>query len=738
MKFFPELEKKTKNEIVGIILFFCALIILLSLATYDLQYNWIGLIGDFISRLLFFIFGNYVAFVIPILLFLWGVSKFKQAEQPTNITGKLIGGILVIISLCTLLSLPYAGVSDNLYQKQKNFDNGGIIGAFITSGYPYSLQITRLFGTIGAYLLASMILVIGTILSTEFLFSEYVVLAKNKLQTAYLQWREKRKAYKSAHPLIKPTLQPQTTTPPSPPQVSPPPKITVVGQDKSAKKGVKPEKPIPAEKPASKDGYQLPPIDLLQLPTGEEESRIQEEILQESKNLEDTLLNFGIEAKVVEVSRGPVVTRYELQPAPGVKISSITSLQNDISLAMKAHHIRIVAPIPGKAAVGIEIPNRTTTPVLLREILDSEAFRKCNSKLALALGKTIDGEPYVADLAKMPHLLVAGTTGSGKSVCINAMIASILYNATPDEVKFIMIDPKRVELSMFSEIPHLLTPVVTEAKKACLALKWAVREMERRYNLFADVGVRDITGYNALYERQKSLDKNAPDLLLQQPMEKLPLIVIIIDELADLMMVARTDNEDLLTRLAQMARAVGIHLVLATQRPSVDVITGLIKANFPSRIAFQVSTKIDSRTILDGSGAEALLGRGDMLFSPGGTPKPYRLQGSFISDAEMEKLTEFIRNQRGPDYAITSFSDLVAEETEEKEGVNGISDALYEEAVRIVRKTRQASASMLQTQLGIGYPRARKLIEQMERDGIVGPMRGSKPREILLPFDDGS
>lgn len=729
MKLFSEIDEKAKNEIAGILLFFLAVVVLLSLASgYKEEGNLIGFVGAVGSEILFNIFGHYVAFVIPILFFLWGVSKFKQS-QPKKITGKTIGAILLVVSLCTLLSLPY---SDFQPEKDKKHFYGGIIGEFITS--VHGLRITHVFGMLGAYILASTILLIGAILSTEFLFSEYLILWKNQVTHQFQQWKEKRKSRVAEGPIIKPTPGAVSSTPAIPKEL---PKITLATDERAMKKEKKSEKPVPikTEKSGSKDGYQLPPLDLLRLPAPDEESRIKEEILDESKKLEETLANFGIEAHVVEVSRGPVVTRYELQPAAGVKISSITSLQNDITLAMKAHHIRIVAPIPGKAAVGIEIPNRTTTPVLLREILASEEFKTCDSKLALALGKTIAGEPYIADLSKMPHLLVAGTTGSGKSVCINAMVASILFNATPDEVKFIMIDPKRVELAMFSEIPHLLTPVVTEAKKACMALKWAVREMERRYNLFADVGVRDITGYNLLYEKQIAADKNDPELLSRALLEKLPLIVIIIDELADLMMVARADNEDILTRLAQMARAVGLHLVLATQRPSVDVITGLIKANFPSRVAFQVSSKIDSRTILDGSGAEALLGRGDMLFSPGGTPKPYRLQGSYISDAEMETVTEFIRKQRGPEYAVTSFAEMIADDEAGEESAI-IEDELYQEAVRIVRKTRQASASMLQTHLGVGYPRARKLIEKMERDGIVGPMRGSKPREILIPYDD--
>jgi DNA segregation ATPase FtsK/SpoIIIE, S-DNA-T family len=589
------------------------------------------------------------------------------------------------------------------------------------------LGITQIFGPVGSYIFAVTGVLIGIVLTTEFLFSAYLIQLKMRWAERWKSWRQKEPAVNvgavavSPAPVINTKVEEEKVTP----------RIMVdeaVKKQKAEKKVIK-----PIQKPPQPGEYILPSLDLLYDPPPQEsEKRIKEDMLEDSKKLEETLTSFGIEAHVVEVNRGPVVTRYELQPAPGVKISSITGLSNDIALVMRATHVRIAA-IPGKAAVGIEIPNRTASAVYLREILSSDAFTQNPSKLAMALGKTIAGEPFVTDLARMPHLLVAGTTGSGKSVCVNSMIASILYRATPEEVKFIMIDPKRVELSIYNNIPHLLTPIVTEAKKACRALKWAVTEMDRRYSLFADLGVRDIDSYNKLVDKKKAESKTQEELINEIPLEKAPLIVIFIDELADLMMVARADNEDMITRLAQMARAVGIHLVLATQRPSVDVITGLIKANFPSRIAFQVSSKVDSRTILDGMGAEALLGRGDMLFSPGGTPKPIRLQGPYISNDEIQAITEYICAQQPAEYALPSFDNVALDE--EEEGPSDAKDELYEEALRIVKKTKQASASMLQTHLGIGYPRARKIIEIMEREGFIGPMRGSKPREILIPDD---
>jgi S-DNA-T family DNA segregation ATPase FtsK/SpoIIIE len=575
-------------------------------------------------------------------------------------------------------------------------------------------------------------------MTTEFLISVYISSLKEKMKENKAAKAEKT----PLPPVAKASLAAEDPVPEVAAEVAVPlsmkssieeelgPRIVIEEEDR---KKLPIRKPVAPPKPVVPGEYILPSLDLLREPPPNDiEKTLRQDLLDESKKLEETLNNFGIDAKVIEVNRGPVVTRFELQPAPGVKISSITGLSNDIALAMRAAQVRI-APIAGKAAVGIEVPNRTPSAVFLREILSADAFQKPTNKLIFAVGKTISGDPFVADLARMPHMLIAGTTGSGKSVCINGIIASFLYRARPDEVKFIMIDPKKVELSIYSDIPHLLTPIVTEAKKAARALKWAVMEMERRYSLFADLSVRDIDGYYELLNKIKEENRDPMDNAAGVPLERIPLIVVIIDELADLMMVARADIEDMICRLAQMARAVGIHLVLATQRPSVDVITGLIKANFPSRIAFQVSSRIDSRTILDSMGAEALLGRGDMLFAPGGTPKPIRLQGSFVSNNEIQAICDFIREQCPPEYQVTSFD----QEEGMEEGESGEDrDVLYEEAIKIIRKTRQASASLLQTHLGIGYPRARKIIEQMERDGVVGPMRGSKPREIFLTSDN--
>ncbi|MFM1650879.1 DNA translocase FtsK [Brevibacillus sp. B_LB10_24] len=424
-----------------------------------------------------------------------------------------------------------------------------------------------------------------------------------------------------------------------------------------------------------------------------------------------TLKSFGVSAIVSEVHRGPAVTRYEVQPATGVKVSRIVSLTDDLALALAAKDIRIEAPIPGKSAIGIEVPNTEVAVVTLREVLESGSYRDAAAKLTVALGRDISGEPIVADLAKMPHLLVAGATGSGKSVCINGLIMSILFKAKPHEVKLMMIDPKMVELNVYNGIPHLLAPVVTDPRRASVALKKVVAEMERRYNLFAKMGSRNIEMYN-----QQVTDN------------PLPYIVVIVDELADLMMVAPGDVEDAICRLAQMARAAGIHLIIATQRPSVDVITGVIKANIPSRIAFGVSSMADSRTILDMGGAEKLLGRGDMLFLPMGASKPVRIQGAFVSDQEVEEVVSFVKQQQEAKYNQEMIPDEAAEEVQ-----TVIDDELYDQAVQIVAEAQTASASLLQRRLRVGYTRAARLIDMMEAQGIVGPYEGSKPREVRLP-----
>jgi S-DNA-T family DNA segregation ATPase FtsK/SpoIIIE len=467
--------------------------------------------------------------------------------------------------------------------------------------------------------------------------------------------------------------------------------------------------------------YHLPPVALLTPLQPPGENQAGKDINKRIKTLEQILESFGIKARVTHVAVGPSITRYELQPPPGIKVSKIVSLADDIALGMASAGVRIEAPIPGKAAVGIEIPNGEIAAVSLRELLESKEFAGSPSRLTIALGKDIAGYPVTADLSKMPHLLIAGATGSGKSVCINTLICSILFKATPDEVKFLMVDPKMVELANYNGIPHLVSPVVTNAKKAAGALRWAVREMESRYDLFAAAGVRDITRYNALFGEYE----HEPD---QNP---LPYIVVIIDELADLMMVAPADVEDAICRLAQMARAAGIHLVVATQRPSVDVITGLIKANIPSRISFAVSSQTDSRTILDMGGAEKLLGKGDMLFYPVGAAKPVRLQGAYLSDQDVEKLVDFLKDQARPVYNEAVLQEQPGGDPVEAED----TDELLPQAARIFIESGTASISMLQRRLHIGYARAARLVDIMERRGIVGGFEGSKPRAVLMTME---
>ncbi|MDR2649112.1 MAG: DNA translocase FtsK [Clostridiales bacterium] len=466
--------------------------------------------------------------------------------------------------------------------------------------------------------------------------------------------------------------------------------------------------------------YKLPPIEFLNWNPGSTATESRAQILDNSYKLEETLRSFKVEAKVVEVSVGPTVTRYEMAPGPGVKVSSIASLSNDLALGLAAAGIRIEAPIPGKSAVGIEIPNKDMQPVYLREIIEDGAFKKFPSKLAFAVGKDIAGNTVVADVIKMPHLLIAGATGSGKSVCINTLIASILYKSKPNEVKLLMVDPKVVELSVYNGIPHLLAPVVTDCKKASAALNWAVSEMDIRYNLFAEANVRDLKSYNAIKSERGETDI-------------LPLIVIIIDELADLMMVAKGEIEELICRLAQKARAAGLHLIIATQRPSVDVITGLIKANIPSRLAFSVSSGTDSRTVLDMTGAEKLLGKGDMLFLPAGLNKPVRIQCGFISDREVEKIVDFLKDQN-PVSMDQEMAERVTDIARMSES-NDDLDQFYNEAVEFLISRGKGSASMLQRQFRIGYNRASRLIEELEARGVVGPEDGSKPRKVLITME---
>ena len=473
------------------------------------------------------------------------------------------------------------------------------------------------------------------------------------------------------------------------------------------------------------EGYRFPPLSLLKEPSYEDARAASADLDSTATHLVDTLRSFGVETRIVDISRGPAVTRYELQPCAGVKISKITNLADDIALNLATAGVRIEAPIPNKAAVGIEVPNKNTCSVCVREIIESPAFTNSKSKLTVALGRDIAGNVVVTDIAKMPHGLIAGATGSGKSVCINSIIVSLLYKSNPDEVKLLLIDPKVVELGVYNGIPHLLVPVVTDPRKASGALGWAVSEMEKRYKLFAENNVRDLTGYNKLADGSDTLTK-------------LPHVVIIIDELADLMMTAPNEVEESICRIAQKARAAGMHLIIATQRPSVDVVTGLIKANVPSRIAFMVSSQVDSRTILDVGGAEKLLGRGDMLFSPVGATKANRVQGCFVSDEEVEAVVEYVKADHTSEYDEDVINEIERQAAVEKKQKTGLpedgpsDDPMLQNAIAVVVEAGQASTSLLQRKLKLGYARAARIIDEMETRGIIGPYEGAKPRQVLI------
>ncbi len=514
------------------------------------------------------------------------------------------------------------------------------------------------------------------------------------------------------------------------------------------------EAEVKAEAKPAPSAYTFPSVRLLRQRFDSNDGDAMRELQNNATKLVDTLKSFGVSASITNICRGPSVTRYELKPAAGVKINKITNLSDDIALNLAADKVRIEAPIPGKAAVGIEVPNKYTSVVTMRELIDSEEFKRADSKLTCVLGKDISGEIVSTDLAKMPHLLIAGTTGSGKSVCVNSILMSILYKATPDQVKFVLIDPKMVEFSKYKGLPHLLVPVVSDAKKAAGALNWAVSEMMRRYSLFSEYECKEIHSYNRLIDANlKFIEENSTDEEevcmevsgLPVPKEKLPQIVIAIDELADLMMAAPKEVEDAICRLAQMARAAGMHLVIATQRPSVNVITGVIKANIPSRIALKVSSQVDSRTILDFGGAENLIGRGDMLFAPVGVSKPIRVQGCFATDEEIEGVTDFIKNQNKAQYnedieeqirRITAEDlDNKSKASNEDEGELQV-DSKMEEAIKCVIDAGQASTSLLQRRLKVGYARAGRMIDDMEQMGIVGPHQGAKPRDVLITYQD--
>lgn len=724
-------NKKTnrlKYDILGIFLIIIAIYFYVSMFDNDS-----GLAGKLVNKVLFGIFGI-GSYIFPMLLIILGVAAFYfKGNIKLNI--KFYSFCLAFVTLLVLLFL----VNINIFQEVEmdfietiiaSYDlgsqkiGGGIIGTAI--GY----LMVNIFGITGTYVVLIGSFFISLIMFTGITAANLLNIIKStlfKLLTS-LNLRSKTIKMNSKKDERKETVNNDLSDENYVENKINDNKIKIIDFTKKfdssfknktkettmEKEDISVEDKITSNNTKHYPHYVLPSTTLLYPPPNNKSGNMKKEIMNNVKILEETLKNFNVDATVSQVSVGPSITRYELQLSPGVKVSKIVNLADDISLSMASQGIRIEAPIPGKAAVGIEIPNKEITTVYIREVLESDDFKNTKSDIAFALGKDVAGKNIIADIAKMPHLLIAGATGSGKSVCINSIIISILFKAAPNKVKMLMIDPKVVELSVYNGIPHLLVPVVTDPKKAAGALNWAVSEMTERYKLFASKNVRDIRSYNALFTKDD---------------DKLPQILVIIDELADLMMVAPNEVEDAICRLAQMARAAGIHLVIATQRPSVDVITGLIKANIPSRISFAVTSQVDSRTILDIGGAEKLLGKGDMLYHPVGEPKPIRVQGAFISEKEVESVVEYIKGQVSPSYIEDVFKDY---ENSKENKIDEEADELLNDAISIVIETGQASIMMLQRRLKIGYSRAARIIDQMEERGIIGGYEGSKPRKVLI------
>lgn len=651
------------------------------------------------------------SFLIPLMLLGLAWQSHSQGLEDLGWT-QTVSGLGVLLAAAGLLSLGWPAVrwgGELIY-------GGGGLGKFLAG------TLTSALNPGGAALALGLALLIGVMGATRLSFVGLMALLGQMLRSAWsLIWPRAEEEFPEAPPYTprRPKVGRQIITQSST-QAGDEPEVPVVTPPPAA------EAPTKPRKAAANGVFTLPSLDLLD-PSPPWNHQVQENaMLAQAQKLEDTLRHFGVDGRVTAIMTGPVVSRFEYEPALGVKISKITGLADDLALALKALSIRIVAPVPGKGVLGIEVPNPKRQVVALREILADGTYQKSASRLTLALGKDIMGTPVVTDLAKMPHLLIAGATGSGKSVGLNAMILSILYKATPQEVRFLLVDPKRIELSMYERIPHLLHPVVFNPKEATTALHWAVGEMERRYALLSDLSVRNIEGYN-----QKAKVKK-PDPRIEEGIlpRSLPYLVIVIDELADLMLVSSRDTEEYLIRLAQKARASGIHLIVATQRPSVDVITGLIKANFPTRVSFQVSARADSRVILDAMGAERLLGMGDLLFMPPGTSRLKRLHGPFVSEEEVTRVVDFLKVQAAPQYEV-GITEL--KEHEEEVAENGDKDEKYADAVELVAETRNASISMLQRRLRVGYNRAARMIETMEKEGLIGPSDGVKAREVFVP-----
>jgi len=732
-----------------------------SISSQELVTNSGGIIGAYISDGLVQLFGS-GAFFFPIITLIigWAAVRGKEFDHWPL---RLVSGVFLLTGLCALCAVQMDSTPIFKNHAQVGGLTGAVLGRFLILWLSSVGATIFLVTMILVSLLAmtgktvnSILEITGKLLGTGIgkllrLFNNLKVIGKNWITTvsesSIIAEEKSGELFVPTEPLIItrakfPEKTIESTQAP----------IIVPRKNKKIVDFVVNEEQSPSPENGN---YQIPSVNLLNNPLPIENSdEIKEEILISTSILERKLADFGVEGKVVQVLPGPVITLYEFEPAPGIKVSRILSLSDDLALAMRALSLRILAPVPGKPVVGIEIPNIKKEVVSFKEVITSKEFVESDSKLMMVIGKDNIGEPVVQDLATIPHLLMAGSTGAGKSVGLNAMICSILLNATPDEVKMIMVDPKMLELSIFDGIPHLIAPVVTNPKKAAAALSWAVEEMENRYKLMAKVGVRNITGFNVKmkkeqeqYEKKlkqweqdnkKNIKPHETELEESElesdkpiePPEKLPYILIVIDELADLMMVASKGVEEALTRLAQMARASGIHLIVATQRPSVDVLTGIIKANFPSRISYKVTSRVDSRTILDAMGAEKLLGKGDMLFMPPGTHRLLRIHGAMVGDEEIEKIISFIKEQKKPTYKEEIF-EAAATDKEKTESAEEY-DERYDEALAIVAKDRQASISYIQRRLRIGYNRAASIIEMMERDGVVGPSDGVRPRDIYI------
>jgi S-DNA-T family DNA segregation ATPase FtsK/SpoIIIE len=743
-------DNKRTREIKGVVCLSLALFLLLCLVSYRPQdpsfthvplvssgqatHNFTGKAGSYTADSLIRLLGG-SSFLFPFIFLACSFQYFLRPAFTLN-TKRVLGFFFFVLSFAGLMAIIISG-SVIVYGESLKNGTGGLLGVVIVE----FLRIS--FNVAGTYIILILIFVVALTFMVEFSLvslteriSQFVsalfTLCKNRILSFVNYVLDSVKIEKKPQPLIIEDT---------------PPVVKKVNLKKVEQTNFNFTKTNIDEK------FQLPPFTLLEESQHKDVRVKRDSLVTNSRILEKKLSDFGVEGRVVEVMPGPVITMYELEPAPGVKINKIVNLSDDLALALMAPSIRILAPIPGKSVIGIEIPNLKREHVFLKEVLDNDSFLESSFRLPIALGVNFVGTPVVADLTKMPHLLIAGTTGSGKSVALNAMICSILFKAQPDDVKFLMIDPKRLELSSYEGIPHLMHPVVVDPKKASQVLRWTVEEMERRYRILNDLKAKSIDAYNELLLKglksktvlalpKKNIEsdletENIADISDSDKVEheikhtKLPYIIVVIDELADLMMVAPRDVEESLTRLAQMARAAGIHLIIATQRPSVDVITGLIKANFPTRISFQVSSKIDSRTIIDQQGAEKLLGAGDMLFIPPGTSKLSRIHGAYVSDKEISRIVDFIKMQAQPAYDSSIEKFALAAAQIQHDGDDDF-DEKYDEAVALVGELGQASISLVQRYMKIGYNRAARIIEKMETEGIVGPSDGSKPRKVLI------